>query len=227
MGLPGEERHLHGSGRVHLLRSEPSDPVPLLLGPLVRDDSHPRSNLLHLSIIIQPGSMNSNTIISAACFVAFRFSDYKQTAVRDEDDDVAEERLRVYEGGSKTDILHIKDLSKVNVPNTSMSDSMTSYKLDSITIPYTGNRCKTRITVSIQPKCPIPGSVNLSKSMPNVIYSVLARPSSKFCGNLFSRFLHNPAVKETQKPNQWTGGNKLWFLLLVPSEIQFNFLLKF
>lgn len=39
--------------------------------------------------------------------------DYKQSAVQDEDDDVAAERQRIYDGGSKTDILQIRDLSKV------------------------------------------------------------------------------------------------------------------
>lgn len=43
----------------------------------------------------------------------FRLSDNKKTSVQDEDDDVAAERLRIYEGGSKTDILQIRDLSKV------------------------------------------------------------------------------------------------------------------
>lgn len=46
-------------------------------------------------------------------FVLFRLSDYKQTSVQDEDDDVAAERQRIYEGGSKTDVLQIRDLSKV------------------------------------------------------------------------------------------------------------------
>uniref|UniRef100_A0A8B9HXY2 P-type phospholipid transporter n=1 Tax=Astyanax mexicanus TaxID=7994 RepID=A0A8B9HXY2_ASTMX len=38
---------------------------------------------------------------------------YRQISVNDEDDDVAQERQRVYSGGSKNDILHIRDLSKV------------------------------------------------------------------------------------------------------------------
>lgn len=42
-----------------------------------------------------------------------RLSDYRRTPTRDEDDDVAAERQRIYEGGSKTDILQIRDLSKV------------------------------------------------------------------------------------------------------------------
>uniref|UniRef100_A0A3Q3JX75 P-type phospholipid transporter n=1 Tax=Monopterus albus TaxID=43700 RepID=A0A3Q3JX75_MONAL len=44
-----------------------------------------------------------------------RLSDYKQTPVQGEDDDVAAERQRVYDGGSKTDILQIRDLSKTYV----------------------------------------------------------------------------------------------------------------
>uniref|UniRef100_A0A8B9JBD8 P-type phospholipid transporter n=1 Tax=Astyanax mexicanus TaxID=7994 RepID=A0A8B9JBD8_ASTMX len=42
-------------------------------------------------------------------------SDYSQISVNDEDDDVAQERQRVYSGGSKNDILHIRDLSKTYV----------------------------------------------------------------------------------------------------------------
>uniref|UniRef100_A0A7N8XL60 ATP-binding cassette, sub-family A (ABC1), member 4b n=1 Tax=Mastacembelus armatus TaxID=205130 RepID=A0A7N8XL60_9TELE len=38
---------------------------------------------------------------------------YKQTPIQDEDDDVAAERQRIYDGGSKTEILHIRDLTKV------------------------------------------------------------------------------------------------------------------
>lgn len=45
-----------------------------------------------------------------------RLSDYKRTSVQDEDNDVAAERQRIYDGGSKTDILQIRDLSKVK-PN--------------------------------------------------------------------------------------------------------------
>uniref|UniRef100_A0A7N8WK55 ATP-binding cassette, sub-family A (ABC1), member 4b n=1 Tax=Mastacembelus armatus TaxID=205130 RepID=A0A7N8WK55_9TELE len=37
---------------------------------------------------------------------------YKQTPIQDEDDDVAAERQRIYDGGSKTEILHIRDLTK-------------------------------------------------------------------------------------------------------------------
>lgn len=46
-------------------------------------------------------------------FCTLRLSEYKQTSTVDEDDDVAAERQRIYEGGSKTDILQIRDLSKV------------------------------------------------------------------------------------------------------------------
>uniref|UniRef100_A0AAQ4QIZ0 P-type phospholipid transporter n=1 Tax=Gasterosteus aculeatus aculeatus TaxID=481459 RepID=A0AAQ4QIZ0_GASAC len=47
--------------------------------------------------------------------IQYRLSDYKQTSVRDEDDDVAAERQRIYNGGNKTDILQIRDLSKTYV----------------------------------------------------------------------------------------------------------------
>uniref|UniRef100_A0A7N8Y7E8 P-type phospholipid transporter n=1 Tax=Mastacembelus armatus TaxID=205130 RepID=A0A7N8Y7E8_9TELE len=40
---------------------------------------------------------------------------YKQTPIQDEDDDVAAERQRIYDGGSKTEILHIRDLTKTYV----------------------------------------------------------------------------------------------------------------
>uniref|UniRef100_A0A8C4IQ72 P-type phospholipid transporter n=1 Tax=Dicentrarchus labrax TaxID=13489 RepID=A0A8C4IQ72_DICLA len=40
---------------------------------------------------------------------------YKQTSTQDEDDDVATERKRIYDGGSKTDILQIRNLSKTYV----------------------------------------------------------------------------------------------------------------
>ncbi|XP_034470227.1 retinal-specific phospholipid-transporting ATPase ABCA4-like isoform X1 [Hippoglossus hippoglossus] len=56
-----------------------------------------------------------NLLIQYRFFLDRWSSDYKHTAVRDEDDDVAAERQRVYEGGSKTDILHIRDLSKTYV----------------------------------------------------------------------------------------------------------------
>uniref|UniRef100_A0A4W6FD48 P-type phospholipid transporter n=1 Tax=Lates calcarifer TaxID=8187 RepID=A0A4W6FD48_LATCA len=54
-------------------------------------------------------------------FIQYRFfldhwlSDNKQTAILDEDNDVAEERERIYDGRSKTDILQIRDLSKTYV----------------------------------------------------------------------------------------------------------------
>uniref|UniRef100_A0A8D3C9F8 ATP-binding cassette, sub-family A (ABC1), member 4b n=1 Tax=Scophthalmus maximus TaxID=52904 RepID=A0A8D3C9F8_SCOMX len=47
--------------------------------------------------------------------IQYRLSEYKHPPVRDEDDDVATERQRIYEGGSKTDILQIRDLSKTYV----------------------------------------------------------------------------------------------------------------
>ncbi|XP_008275380.1 retinal-specific ATP-binding cassette transporter-like [Stegastes partitus] len=53
-----------------------------------------------------------NLLIQYRFFLDHWLSDYKQTRIHDEDDDVAAERHRIYDGGSKTDILHIKDLSK-------------------------------------------------------------------------------------------------------------------
>uniref|UniRef100_A0A7N6BSR9 P-type phospholipid transporter n=1 Tax=Anabas testudineus TaxID=64144 RepID=A0A7N6BSR9_ANATE len=47
--------------------------------------------------------------------IQYRLSDYKQTQTQDEDDDVAAERQRIYDGGRKTDILQIRDLSKTYV----------------------------------------------------------------------------------------------------------------
>uniref|UniRef100_A0A8D3CL79 P-type phospholipid transporter n=1 Tax=Scophthalmus maximus TaxID=52904 RepID=A0A8D3CL79_SCOMX len=59
-----------------------------------------------------------NLLIQYRFFLDHWLSEYKHPPVRDEDDDVATERQRIYEGGSKTDILQIRDLSKVNVTNT-------------------------------------------------------------------------------------------------------------
>ncbi|XP_068594222.1 retinal-specific phospholipid-transporting ATPase ABCA4-like [Cebidichthys violaceus] len=56
-----------------------------------------------------------NVLIQYRFFLDHWLSDYKQTSVRDEDDDVAAERQRIYNGGSKTDILQIRDLSKTYV----------------------------------------------------------------------------------------------------------------
>lgn len=42
-----------------------------------------------------------------------RLTDAKRSPATDEDDDVACERRRIYEGGSKSDILRIQDLTKV------------------------------------------------------------------------------------------------------------------
>jgi len=53
-----------------------------------------------------------------------RLSDYKQTPIKDEDDDVAAERQRIYDGGSKTDILQIRDLSKVKTKQKHAWDSI-------------------------------------------------------------------------------------------------------
>ena len=43
-----------------------------------------------------------------------RLSDRQRPPIQDEDEDVAEERKRIYEGGSRGDILYIKDLCKVD-----------------------------------------------------------------------------------------------------------------
>ncbi|KAM7400259.1 hypothetical protein PAMA_004793 [Pampus argenteus] len=56
-----------------------------------------------------------NLLIQYRFFLDHWLSDYKQTPIKDEDDDVATERQRVYDGGSKSDILQIRDLSKTYV----------------------------------------------------------------------------------------------------------------
>ncbi|CAN9502757.1 unnamed protein product [Ophioblennius macclurei] len=56
-----------------------------------------------------------NLLIQYRFFLDHWLSDYRRTATRDEDEDVAAERQRIYEGGSKTDILQIRDLSKTYV----------------------------------------------------------------------------------------------------------------
>ncbi|XP_047223624.1 retinal-specific phospholipid-transporting ATPase ABCA4 isoform X2 [Girardinichthys multiradiatus] len=56
-----------------------------------------------------------NALIQYRFFLDHWLPDYKQTVVQNEDDDVAEERQRIYMGGSKKDILQIRDLSKTYV----------------------------------------------------------------------------------------------------------------
>ncbi|XP_028282913.1 retinal-specific ATP-binding cassette transporter-like [Parambassis ranga] len=56
-----------------------------------------------------------NLLIQYRFFLDHWLSDSKQTSMQDEDDDVAAERKRIYEGGSNTDILYIKDLCKTYV----------------------------------------------------------------------------------------------------------------
>ncbi|XP_030607370.1 retinal-specific phospholipid-transporting ATPase ABCA4-like [Archocentrus centrarchus] len=56
-----------------------------------------------------------NLLIQYRFFLNHWLSDYKQGPEQDEDDDVAEERRRIYDGGSKVDILQIRDLSKTYV----------------------------------------------------------------------------------------------------------------
>ncbi|XP_070397690.1 retinal-specific phospholipid-transporting ATPase ABCA4 isoform X2 [Nothobranchius furzeri] len=54
-----------------------------------------------------------NLLIQYRFFLDHWLSDFRQTPVVDEDEDVAAERRRIYEGGSKMDILQIRDLSKM------------------------------------------------------------------------------------------------------------------
>uniref|UniRef100_A0A665X079 ATP-binding cassette, sub-family A (ABC1), member 4b n=1 Tax=Echeneis naucrates TaxID=173247 RepID=A0A665X079_ECHNA len=56
-----------------------------------------------------------NLLIQYRFFLDHWLSDHKKTPIRDEDDDVAAERQRIYDGGSKTDILQMRDLSKTYV----------------------------------------------------------------------------------------------------------------
>ncbi|XP_070701839.1 retinal-specific phospholipid-transporting ATPase ABCA4-like [Pempheris klunzingeri] len=56
-----------------------------------------------------------NLLIQYRFFLDHWLSDYKRTSAPDEDDDVAAERQRICDGGSKTDILQIRDLSKTYV----------------------------------------------------------------------------------------------------------------
>lgn len=122
MGLCGEKHRFYGSWRLCLLCSQSSHPVPVLLGPLVRDQLNTDAALDALL------TWKSKRVIQAMCCCValedfppcFRLSDYKRTLTRDEDDDVAAERQRIYDGGSKTDILQIRDLSKVSSKLTLM-----------------------------------------------------------------------------------------------------------
>uniref|UniRef100_A0AAR2LXT6 P-type phospholipid transporter n=1 Tax=Pygocentrus nattereri TaxID=42514 RepID=A0AAR2LXT6_PYGNA len=56
-----------------------------------------------------------NLLIQYRFFLNHWLSDYSSVPAHDEDDDVAQERQRIYSGGSKNDILHIRDLSKTYV----------------------------------------------------------------------------------------------------------------
>uniref|UniRef100_A0A3Q2QA05 P-type phospholipid transporter n=1 Tax=Fundulus heteroclitus TaxID=8078 RepID=A0A3Q2QA05_FUNHE len=56
-----------------------------------------------------------NLLIQYRFFLDHWLPEYKQTVVQDADENVAEERQRIYEGGSKKDILQIRDLSKTYV----------------------------------------------------------------------------------------------------------------
>uniref|UniRef100_A0A8C2G5Z1 P-type phospholipid transporter n=1 Tax=Cyprinus carpio TaxID=7962 RepID=A0A8C2G5Z1_CYPCA len=53
-----------------------------------------------------------NLLIQYNFFLDHWASDYRKNPVKDEDDDVAQERERIYKGGNKNDILLIRDLSK-------------------------------------------------------------------------------------------------------------------
>lgn len=67
-------------------------------------------------------------------------SDYKQTSVQDEDEDVAAERQKMYEGGRKTDVLQIRDLSKVNTVTVSVTSSQPQPRVTPPTVTdYTCN----------------------------------------------------------------------------------------
>ncbi|XP_054609148.1 retinal-specific phospholipid-transporting ATPase ABCA4-like isoform X2 [Dunckerocampus dactyliophorus] len=56
-----------------------------------------------------------NLLIQYRFFLDHWLSDAKRSPVEDDDDDVACERHRIYDGGSKSDILQIQDLSKTYV----------------------------------------------------------------------------------------------------------------
>ncbi|CAL8346561.1 unnamed protein product [Merluccius merluccius] len=56
-----------------------------------------------------------NLLIQYRFFLDHWLSDCKRPPIQDEDEDVADERRRIYEGGSKGDILHIRDLCKTYV----------------------------------------------------------------------------------------------------------------
>ncbi|XP_034039071.1 LOW QUALITY PROTEIN: retinal-specific phospholipid-transporting ATPase ABCA4-like [Thalassophryne amazonica] len=56
-----------------------------------------------------------NLLIQYHFFLNHWLSDYKLPPVKDEDSDVAAERKRIYDGGSKSDILLVRDLSKTYV----------------------------------------------------------------------------------------------------------------
>ncbi|KAK7158970.1 hypothetical protein R3I94_005341 [Phoxinus phoxinus] len=53
-----------------------------------------------------------NLLIQYNFFLDHWVTDYMKSPVKDEDDDVAQERERIYKGGNKNDILLVRDLSK-------------------------------------------------------------------------------------------------------------------
>uniref|UniRef100_A0A672SCZ1 Retinal-specific ATP-binding cassette transporter-like n=1 Tax=Sinocyclocheilus grahami TaxID=75366 RepID=A0A672SCZ1_SINGR len=57
-----------------------------------------------------------NVLIQYRFFLDHWMSDFKKPPVTNEDVDVAKERERIYKGGSSSDILQIKDLSKASLP---------------------------------------------------------------------------------------------------------------
>lgn len=68
----------------------------------------------HTCLLTDKVQFSCTRFFPADDFLApFRLSDKNQTPIQDEDDDVAAERRRIYDGGSKTDILQLRDLSKV------------------------------------------------------------------------------------------------------------------
>lgn len=108
LGLCGKECDVHGGRGIRLFHPECSVTIPILPGSLVRRN-------IHHSKDITCASVDPVVTIYRYALSFNRISDFKKPPVTDEDVDVAKERERIYNGGSPSDILQIKDLSKASL----------------------------------------------------------------------------------------------------------------
>lgn len=62
-------------------------------------------------------------------FLVYRVCEDSQGPVQDEDDDVAQERQRIYNRTTHTDMVHIRDLTKVHSHAPSKHNSLVESRL--------------------------------------------------------------------------------------------------